>query len=57
MHSVLVIVYHVLREGQPYRELGADNFDRLDTARLERHHVNRLRALGYEVVLTPIAAA
>jgi transposase len=57
MHSVLVIVYHVLREGQSYRELGADYFDRLDTARLERHHVNRLRALGYEVVLTPIAAA
>jgi transposase len=57
MHTVLVIVYHVLRAGQPYRELGADYFDRLDTARLERHHVNRLRALGYEVVLTPIAAA
>lgn len=57
MHSVLVIVYHVLREGTPYRELGADYFDKLDTARLERHHVNRLRALGYEVVLTPIAAA
>lgn len=57
MHSVLVIAYHVLREGTPYRELGADYFDKLDTARLERHHVNRLRALGYEVVLTPIAAA
>jgi len=57
MHTVLVIVYHLLREGQPYRELGADYFDRQDTARLERHHVNRLKALGYEVVLTPIAAA
>jgi transposase len=57
MHSVLVIVYHMLREGQPYRELGADYFDRQDTARLERHHVNRLRALGYEVALTPLLAA
>jgi transposase len=57
MHTVLVIAYHVLREGMPYRELGAAYFDRLDTARLERHHVNRLRALGYEVALTPIAAA
>jgi transposase len=57
MHSVLVIVYHLLREGQPYRELGADYFDHQETARLERHHVNRLKALGYEVVLTPIAAA
>ena len=57
MHTVLVIAYHVLREGMPYRELGADYFEKLDTARLERHHVNRLRALGYEVVLTPVAAA
>jgi len=34
MHAVLVIVYHVLRDGQPYRELGADYFDKLDTARI-----------------------
>jgi transposase len=57
MRTVLVIAYHVLRDGTPYRELGADYFDKLDTARLERHHVNRLKALGYEVVLTPRAAA
>lgn len=57
MHTVLVIAYHVLRDGTPYRDLGADYFDKLDTARLERHHVNRLKALGYEVVLTPLAAA
>jgi transposase len=57
MHTVLVIAYHVLRDGTPYRDLGADYFDKLDTARLERHHVNRLKALGYEVVLTPQAAA
>jgi len=57
MHTVLVIAYHVLRDGTPYRELGADYFDKLDTARLERHHVDRLKALGYDVVLTPLAAA
>jgi transposase len=57
MHTVLVIAYHLLREGTPYRELGGDYFDTLNTARLERHHVNRLKALGYEVVLTPARAA
>ncbi len=57
MHSVLVIAYHVLREGQPYRDLGADYFDKLNTTRLERHHVNRLKALGYAVALTPASAA
>jgi len=56
-HSVLVIVYHVLKEQRPYTDLGADYFERLDTDRLQRHHVNRLRALGYEVSLTPMVAA
>jgi transposase len=57
MHTVLGIAYHILRDGKPYMELGADYFDRMNTARLERHHVNRLKALGYEVTLTPACAA
>jgi transposase len=57
MHSVLVIVYHVLRDQQPYQDLGADYFDRLDTARIERHHVRRLEQLGYTVTLTPSSVA
>jgi len=55
-HSVLVIAYHVLKDKRPYRDLGADYFDRLDTERIQRHHVNRLKALGYEVELKPRAA-
>ncbi len=52
-HSVLVIAYHILRDKRPYTDLGADYFDRLDQTRLERHHVNRLKQLGYEVTLSP----
>ncbi len=55
-HSVLVIAYHVLKDKRPYRDLGADYFDRLDTERIQRHHVNRLKALGYDVELKPRAA-
>ncbi len=55
-HSVLVIAYHVLKDKRPYRNLGADYFDRLDTERIQRHHVNRLMALGYDVELKPRAA-
>jgi hypothetical protein len=54
-HRVLVIAYHLLRDKQPYRDLGPDDFDALNTERLRRHHVNRLRALGYEVELKPPA--
>src|SRR5215471_2218470 len=36
-HSILVIAYHVLRDGQSYRELGGGYFDPLNTARLTRY--------------------
>jgi transposase len=55
-HSVLVIAYHLLRDQQPYRELGADYFDKRDQTRLQRHYVARLSALGYQVDLTPSSA-
>lgn len=56
-HSVLVIIYHMLRDKSPYQELGADYFDKLDATRIERHHVRRLEQLGYTVTLTPKVAA
>ncbi len=56
-HSVLVIIYHILRERRPYTELGADHFDRLDRDRIEQAHVRRLERLGYQVTLTPKEAA
>lgn len=46
-HSILTAVYHVLRTGQPYADLGVDYFVRLDASRIERHHVRRLERLGY----------
>lgn len=55
-HSMLVAVYHVLKTGQPYAELGVDYFDKLNATRIERHHIRRLEQLGYTVTLTPIAA-
>jgi transposase len=56
-HSVLVILYHVLREKKPYQDLGADYFAKLDTSRQERHHIHQLEQLGYTVTLTPKEAA
>jgi len=56
-HSVLVILYHMLREGKPYRDLGPDYFEKLEAAQIERYHVRRLEQLGYPVTLTPASAA
>jgi transposase len=55
-HSLLVIVYCVLRDQRPYRDLGPDYFDQRDAARVERHHVARPEQLGYSVTLTPKVA-
>jgi transposase len=52
-HKVLVILYHVLRDKKPYTDLGADYFDKLDVARIQRQAVRRLEQLGYAVTLTP----
>ncbi len=52
-HSLLVIVYHVLKTKRPYHELRPEYFDHLEQAQLERHHVRRLEQLGYTVTLAP----
>jgi transposase len=56
-HTLLVVIYHLLRDRRAYQDLGADYFDRLDTARLQRHYVRRLEQLGYAVTLAPTAVA
>jgi transposase len=56
-HSVLVILYHVLCDQRPYTDLGADYFERLDTAHLQRRYVQRLEQLGYALTPTPTAVA
>jgi transposase len=51
-HSLLVIVYHLLRYDKEYQDLGADYFERLEPERLRRYLVKRLERLGYQVTLT-----
>lgn len=52
-HTLLVIIYHVLRDQSSYRELGPDYFDRLQTDRQTRSLVRRLERLGHKVTLQP----
>jgi transposase len=51
--SILVIAYHMLRDGTHYVDLGSDYFDKLNQADLERRLVKRLSQLGYNVTLEP----
>ena len=52
-HTLLVIIYHVLKHGVEYQDLGPDYFDKLEPERLRRYLVKRLQGLGYDVTLSP----
>jgi transposase len=56
-HSLLVIVYHVLKNQTPYRDLGVDFLDKLNLQRLQRYHVRRLENLGLKVTIEPLQEA
>ena len=57
-HTLIVIIWHVLAENSPYRDLGPDYFTRRveSTAVRERRLIRELEALGHTVVLDPTAA-
>jgi transposase len=54
-HTLLVIMYHVLKRGTTYAELGPDFLNRLEPERLTRQLVKRLEALGHKVTLESAA--
>jgi transposase len=56
-HSLLVAIYHMLRDNVPYTELGEDFFDRRNVTALTRYHVDRLERLGHKVTLVPVENA
>jgi transposase len=55
-HTLIVIIWHVLKEASTYEELGADYFARrTDAEARKRYLVRQLEALGQKVTLTPAA--
>ena len=56
-HAILVIAYHLIRDDQPYTDLGADYYLRRHSRDAEtRRLVRRLEALGNKVIVEPAAA-
>lgn len=54
-HTILVALYHMLRDGVTYEDLGPTWFDERDRRATVRRAVTRLEALGYRVNLEPAA--
>jgi transposase len=55
-HTLLGIVYHVLKKATTYVELGPAYLDRLEPERLTRQLIKRLESLGHKVTLQPRVA-
>ncbi len=54
--SILTAIYHMLKNGTCYQDLGPDHFDRRAKTTKTKHLVARLQNLGYAVQITPLAA-
>jgi len=53
--DILQASYFILRDGVEYKDLGPDYYEHQDKNRAVRRHVKRLQALGYDVVIAPVA--
>jgi transposase len=53
--SILTIVYHMLRDGTCYHDLGPEYFARRNPAKLAAKLANRIRNLGYHVEISAAA--
>jgi transposase len=54
-HSIIRIVYHLLKSGAAYHDLGAHYLDERRRGRTTQRLVRRLQSLGYVVTLDPAA--
>ena len=51
-HSILTIIYYVLRDGTPYQDLGATYLDERARESIKRNLLKRLERLDFDVTLT-----
>jgi transposase len=50
-HQMLTIIFHIVRDGSVYMELGGNYYDRRKKPKVTRKLVERLQRLGYYVTL------
>jgi transposase len=52
-HQILIIAFHIIRDGTVYQQRGGEFFDRLNPTRTTKRLTQRLERLGFQVVLKP----
>ena len=48
-HSMLIAIYHILKDGAPFKELGADYYNQFNKEQKINSYLKKLKALGWEV--------
>jgi hypothetical protein len=54
--SILTAIYHMLKDGTMYKDLGCNHFHRRSTDKQKQRLVKRLTELGYALEIKPLAA-
>lgn len=54
--AMATAIYHILKDGTFYQDLGPDHFDKRGKTRQANRLVTRLQSLGYAVEITPLPA-
>ena len=47
-HSMLIAIYHILKDGVPFHDLGADYYNQFNKERKINAYLKKLKALGWE---------
>ena len=53
-HSMLIAIYHILKEGVVFKDLGADFYNQFNKERKINAYLKKLKAFGWEA---PVVAA
>jgi transposase len=53
-HKLAIVIYHMLTEGTPFRDLGAAHYDTQRAQRTAQRYVHSLQRLGFTVIIQPI---
>ena len=53
-HSILIAIYHILKDGIAFKDLGADYYNQFNKERKINSYLKKLKALGWE---QPVAMA
>lgn len=54
-HAILVTIYHMLKNGSGYQDLGFNHFNEINHQATVKRSIKRLESMGYKVIIQPAA--